>query len=145
MRRWLIGMQNTAVRRHPLTDIEHMAKHGSIVHGGAVPAPIFELILALVDSQPSAASDVGDVVLVEVAQLGLPLGQSFQLGAGQLLFILLGASSGRTRVGAHRRDHVHRVDVHSSSRMRRVLTKHTAAGNRIDRVAGWVAIDDHVG
>lgn len=49
------------------------SKHGRAVHSAAVPPPLFELILALLDARSRSVSDVAHVVLVQLAQLPLTL------------------------------------------------------------------------
>lgn len=64
-----------------LTNLHDSPKHGGVVHCAAVPATVSELVLALSDAGLSALADVLHVVLVELAQLLLALGQTHQLAA----------------------------------------------------------------
>lgn len=56
-----------------LTDLHDPSKHRRVVHGAAVPPPLSELVLALLDSSLGSVSDVHHVVLVELAELPLAL------------------------------------------------------------------------
>ncbi|CAN7989494.1 unnamed protein product, partial [Ixodes hexagonus] len=69
----------------PLTYVEHGPEHGVVGHGGAVPAAMPELVLALADAQAGPPAHVRHVVLVQVAQLGLAPGQAqLEVAAEQL-------------------------------------------------------------
>lgn len=59
-------------------------EYGRVVHRAAVPPPLSELILALLDARLCAFTDVHHVVLVELAQLPLALGQACELAAKRL-------------------------------------------------------------
>lgn len=63
----------TRVGFRELTDVHDPSEHGGVVHGAAVPPPLPELVLALLDAHPGPLSDVGDVILVQLAQLPLAL------------------------------------------------------------------------
>lgn len=80
-----------------------MSEDARVVDGRAIPAASFELKLALVDAETSTATDVWDVVLVEVAQLGLSLRQSLQVDARQLFQRLARVSAGETVLLRHQR------------------------------------------
>ncbi len=73
-----------------LTNVEDVPKNGGVIDSGAVPALALELVLALVDAQPGPEANVRYVVLVEVAQLRLPLGEALQLRTGDDLLDLVG-------------------------------------------------------
>ena len=62
-----------------LTDSELLAEHGPLPQGGAVPAAVTELVLALVDAQLGALSDGDDGVWAAVADRSLPRGQAGDL------------------------------------------------------------------
>lgn len=47
--------------------LHNPAKNGGVIHGAAVPSPVSELILALLDARLRAFADVLHVVLVQVA------------------------------------------------------------------------------
>lgn len=67
-----------------LTYLHDPSKNRGVVHSAAVPAPMSELVLALSDARLGALADVLHVVLVELAQLLLALGQAHQLAAQRL-------------------------------------------------------------
>lgn len=56
-----------------LTNLHDPTEHGRVVHGAAVPPPLPELVLALLDAHPGTLSDVRDVILVQLAQFPLAL------------------------------------------------------------------------
>ena len=56
-----------------LTDLHDPSEHRRVVHGAAVPPPLSELVLALLDARLGSVSDVDHVVLVQLAQLPLAL------------------------------------------------------------------------
>lgn len=58
-----------------LTNLHDPSEHGRVVHGAAVPPPLPELVLALLDAHPGALPDMRDVILVQLAQLPLALQQ----------------------------------------------------------------------
>lgn len=57
----------------PLTDLHDPSKNRSVVHSAAVPPPMSELVLALLDACLGSVSNVAHVVLVQLAQLSLAL------------------------------------------------------------------------
>lgn len=72
------------VKFNRLTDLHDTAKHRGIIHCAAVPTAVAELVLALTDPGLGALPDVLHVVLVQLAQLLLALGQACQLTAQRL-------------------------------------------------------------
>jgi len=56
-----------------LTDLHDASEHRRVVHRAAVPPPLSELELALLDAGLGSVSDVDHVVLVQLAQLPLAL------------------------------------------------------------------------
>lgn len=56
-----------------LTNLHDSPEYRGIVHGAAVPPPVPELVLTLLDARLGSVSDVHHVVLVELAQLPLAL------------------------------------------------------------------------
>lgn len=56
-----------------LTDLHNPSKHRCVVHRAAVPPPLPELVLALLDARLGSVPDVDHVVLVQLAQLPLAL------------------------------------------------------------------------
>lgn len=56
-----------------LTNLHDPSKHGRVVHCAAVPPPLSELVLALLDARLGSVSDEDHVVLVQLAQLPLAL------------------------------------------------------------------------
>ena len=60
------------------------AEDRGVIHGAAVPPPVSELILALLDARLGALSNVLHVVLIQVAEFLLSLGKSCQLAAERL-------------------------------------------------------------
>lgn len=68
---------------------------GKARRGGAVPASVSKLVLALADPEPGASGDPGHVVVRQLAQLALALGQApdggaqFRHSPGFLLLLLL--------------------------------------------------------
>ena len=66
-----------------LTNLHDPSKHRRVVHGAAVPPPLPELVLALLDARLGSVSDVDHVVLVQLAQLPLAL-QSAQQHRGEI-------------------------------------------------------------
>lgn len=67
-----------------LTDLHDASEHRRVVHRAAVPPPLSELELALLDAGLGSVSDVDHVVLVQLAQLPLALGETGQLAAQRL-------------------------------------------------------------
>lgn len=67
-----------------LTYVHDTAEYRCVVHRAAVPPPLSELILALLDARLCAFADVHHVVLVELAQLLLALRQTCELAAKRL-------------------------------------------------------------
>lgn len=68
-----------------LTLRHHLAEDGQGVERGAVPAPVPELVLALLDGQLGAAAHRVHHLQVPLAHLHLPLNQTLELLAGLLL------------------------------------------------------------
>lgn len=68
----------------PLTYVHDPAEYRCVVHSAAVPPPLPELVLALLDARLCAFTDVHHVVLVELAQLLLALRQTRELAAKRL-------------------------------------------------------------
>lgn len=60
------------------------AEYRCVVHRAAVPPPLSELILALLDACLCAFADVHHMVLVELTQLLLALRQACELAAERL-------------------------------------------------------------
>lgn len=56
-------------------------KDGRVLHGGAVPPPVAELVLALCDPCPGTSPNRAHVILVELAEFGLARGEPWDLGA----------------------------------------------------------------
>lgn len=56
-----------------LTNLHDPSKHRCVVHSAAVPPPLSELVLALLDASLGSVSDVDHVVLVQLAELPLAL------------------------------------------------------------------------
>lgn len=57
----------------PLTDLHDPSKHRHVVHSAAVPPPVSELVLTLLDACLGPIADVAHVVLVQLAELSLAL------------------------------------------------------------------------
>lgn len=64
-----------------LTYVHDAAEYRCVVHRAAVPPPLAELKLALLDARLCAFTDVHHVVLVKLAQLLLALRQACELAA----------------------------------------------------------------
>lgn len=56
-----------------LTDLHDPPKHRGVVHGAAVPPPLPELVLALLNARLGSVSNVHHMVLIQLAQLPLAL------------------------------------------------------------------------
>lgn len=67
-----------------LTYLHDASEHGCIIHRATVPPPLSELVLTLIDARLGALAYVDHVVLVELAQLPLALGEARQLAAQRL-------------------------------------------------------------
>lgn len=68
-----------------LTLRHHLAEDGQGVERGAVPAPVPELVLALLDGELGAAAHRVHHLQVPFAHLHLPLDQALELLTGLLL------------------------------------------------------------
>lgn len=82
-------MKNISPLKLYLTYFNNGSEHRGVVHDGAVPPAMPELVLTLVYPGPRPPADPRHVVLVEVAQLGLAGGQAWSLAAGEGLRSLL--------------------------------------------------------
>lgn len=67
-----------------LTDVHDPSEHGRVIHRAAVPPPLSELVLALLDARFGSVSDVGHVILVQLAQLPLTLQATQQQRRGEI-------------------------------------------------------------
>lgn len=67
------------------TTFEDGTEDAVIVKSGTVPSAIHELELAFGDPLPGTASNVGNVIFVQLAELLLSFGQADQLGTGLIL------------------------------------------------------------
>ena len=81
--------------RPALTLRHHLAEDRQRVERGAVPAPVPELVLALLDGELGAAAHRVHHLQVPLAHLYLPLDQALELLAG----LLLGDASHRRQLG----------------------------------------------
>lgn len=68
----------------PLTYLHDPPKDRRVVHGAAVPPPLPELVLALLDACLGSLPYVGHVLLVQLAQLSLARGEPRKLAAHRL-------------------------------------------------------------
>lgn len=66
------------------TDVHDPSKHRRVIHRAAVPPPLSELVLALLDARFGSVSDVGHVILVQLAQLPLTLQATQQQRGGKI-------------------------------------------------------------
>lgn len=67
-----------------LTYLHHPSKHGGVIYGAAIPSPLPELVLAFLDARLCPLANVNHMILVQLAQLPLPLRQAVQLAAERL-------------------------------------------------------------
>lgn len=65
----------------PLTYLHDSPKDGRVVHDAAVPPPLPELVLALLDARLGPLPYVGHVLLVQLAELPLAGGEPGKLAA----------------------------------------------------------------
>lgn len=75
------GSSSQAMCWWPLTYLHDSPKDRHVVHGAAVPPPLTELVLALLDARLGSLPDVGHVLLVQLAQLPLARGEPRKLAA----------------------------------------------------------------
>jgi hypothetical protein len=80
------------------THVEDRPEDGLVVEGRAVPAPVPELVLALVDASLGAPGDAGHVVVGQLAELLLALGQALQGPAEARSLELPGLGTRRRRL-----------------------------------------------
>ena len=71
--KFLCAVPDSSALTGQLTDLHDPSKHRCVVHRAAVPPPLSELVLALLDASLGSVSDVDHVVLVQLAELPLAL------------------------------------------------------------------------